>query len=70
MVWRSGVETMARVNSRIQAEPIYAVVNIQINNADRQVILMEMKFYYIIENEYQHNNEYNFWRVSPHLAII
>ena len=51
---------MARVNSRIQAEPIYAVVNIRVNNNDRQVILMEMNFYYIIENEYQHNNEYNF----------
>ena len=51
---------MALGASQIQAEPIYAVLNIRVNNKCRQVILMEMNFYYIFENEYQYNNEYNF----------
>ena len=45
---------------KIKEKPLYAVVNIPVNNNDRQVILMAMNFYYSIENEYQLKNEYNF----------
>ena len=36
----------------IKEKPLYAVLNISLNNNDRQVILMAMNFYYSIENEY------------------
>ena len=42
----------------IKEKPLYAVLNIPVNNNDCQVILMAMNFYYSSENEYQLKNEY------------
>ena len=48
----TAVEVMVAMELRkIQAKPVYAIVNFSVNNNYRQVILIAVNFYYTIENE-------------------